>query len=88
MGSTILLYGGMIAVLYFMLIMPQQKQQKKLKLMRETLELGSKVITIGGLVGTIKALRDDEVTLEVNETGGELTYKKWAIGRLYDDTSK
>lgn len=88
MGSTIILYGGMIAVLYFMLIMPQQKQQKKLKSMRESLELGVKVITIGGLVGTITALREDEVTLEVGHAGGEMVYKKWAIGRLYDDTSK
>ncbi len=85
---TILLYGGMIAVLYFMLIMPQQKQQKKLKAMRESLELGSKIITIGGLVGTIVSLSDDEITIEVNEQQGTMTYKKWAIGRLYDDTSK
>lgn len=85
---TIILYGGMIAVLYFMLIMPQQKQQKKLKAMRESLEIGTKVITIGGMVGTIVALREDEVVLEVNENAVSMTFKKWAIGKLYDDLSK
>lgn len=85
---TILLYGGMIAVLYFMLIMPQQKQQKKLKNMRESLEVGAKVITIGGLVGTITQLVDDEVVLSVNDNNTMMTFKKWSIGRLYGDTSK
>lgn len=85
---TLILYGGMIAVLYFMLIMPQQKQQKKLKAMRESLEIGTKVITIGGMVGTIVALREDEVVLEVNENAVAVTFKKWAIGKLYDDLSK
>lgn len=86
--QTLILYAGMIAILYFALIMPQQKQQKKLKNMRENLEIGAKVITIGGAVGTITHIQDDEISLKVDDAGTTVKFKKWAIGRLYEDTSK
>jgi len=53
------------AIFYFLLIMPQQKKQKKWQQMLETLKTGDKVITSGGLRGTIFAMRDDSVTLRV-----------------------
>ena len=50
---------------YFLLIMPQQRRQKKWQAMLETLKAGDKVVTSGGLKGTIFALKDDAVTLRV-----------------------
>jgi preprotein translocase subunit YajC len=53
------------AVFYFLLIMPQQRKQKKWQGMLDELKNGDKVVTSGGLKGTIIALRDDSLHLRV-----------------------
>src|SRR3989442_12384994 len=53
------------AIFYFLLIMPQQRRQKKWQQMLNDLKNGDKVVTSGGLRGTIIALRDDYITLRV-----------------------
>ena len=53
------------AIFYFLLIMPQQRKQKKWQLMLSELKNGDKVVTSGGLRGTIVSLKDDALTLRV-----------------------
>ena len=53
------------AIFYFLLIMPQQKRQKKWQQMLGNLKSGDKVTTSGGLRGTIVSLKDDAVLLRV-----------------------
>ena len=53
------------AVFYFLLIMPQQRRQKKWQNMLSELKNGDKVVTSGGLKGTIIALRDDSLHLRI-----------------------
>ncbi|MDY6065692.1 MAG: preprotein translocase subunit YajC [Finegoldia sp.] len=57
-----------LAVMYFLMIRPQQKQQKRLLEMRESLRVGDNVITAGGIVGKIVRVTDDYVTLETADT--------------------
>jgi preprotein translocase subunit YajC len=53
------------AIFYFLLIMPQQRKQKKWQAMLSALKTGDKITTSGGLRGTIISLKDDAVTLRV-----------------------
>jgi preprotein translocase subunit YajC len=53
------------AIFYFLLIMPQQRRQKKWQAMVNDLKTGDKVITSGGLRGTVVSLKDDAVQLRV-----------------------
>src|ERR1041384_3312491 len=53
------------AVFYFLFILPQQRRQKKWQAMLDTLKTGDKVVTSGGIRGTIFAMKDDAVTLRV-----------------------
>jgi preprotein translocase subunit YajC len=53
------------AIFYFLLIMPQQRRQKKWQQMLSNLKTGDKVVTSGGLRGTIVALKDDSIHLRV-----------------------
>ena len=53
------------AIFYFLLIMPQQRKQKKWQAMLSQLKTGDKVVTSGGLRGTIISLKDDAVTVRV-----------------------
>lgn len=58
---------AMGVVFYFLLLRPQQAQQKKRKEMLEGLKKGDKVVTVGGVFGEITVLRDDYVTLKIAE---------------------
>ncbi|GAB2672706.1 preprotein translocase subunit YajC [Paenibacillus thermoaerophilus] len=71
----------MIAVFYFFLIRPQQKRQKARNLMLSQLKKGDKVVTIGGLHGTIMELTDDTVVLRVNDVT-KLTFDRSAINTV------
>lgn len=55
----------LFGVLYFVMILPQQRRQKKWTAMLESLKTGDKVVTSGGLRGTIVALKDDALHLRV-----------------------
>ena len=55
----------MVAVFYFLLILPNQRRQKKWQAVLGQLKTGDKVTTSGGLRGTIVGLKDDTVTLRV-----------------------
>ena len=56
------------AIFYFLLIMPQQRRQKKWQHMLSELKTGDKVVTSGGLRGTIVAIKDDACTMRVRRT--------------------
>jgi len=66
--SSLLTFAPLIfifVIFYFLLIMPQQRRQKKWQQMLSELKTGDKVVTSGGLRGTIVALRDDSLHLRV-----------------------
>lgn len=80
-GSTgLLLLVLMGAVFYFLLIRPQQRRQKAMRQLLETLEVDDEVITIGGMFGTIREIDDDGVILEV-ANGVEIRFLRSAIAR-------
>lgn len=73
------------AVFYFMLIRPQRKKDKKVKEMLDNLKHGDRVTTIGGIYGTIQAIKDDTITLAVGQKNGqpyEMTVARWAIRQV------
>ncbi len=68
-----------VVVFYFLLIRPQRKKDKKVKDMLANLKVGDRITTIGGIYGTIRALRDDTVTLAVGKDNVEMVFTRWAI---------
>lgn len=56
------------AAMYFLLIAPQRKKEKKHRQMLAALKVGDKVITIGGVFGTVTAIRDDRVHVKVDDS--------------------
>lgn len=75
---TFLIFMGLLfAVFYFILIRPQQKRQKEHRQLLENLKKGDKVITTGGIQGTVVALSDNVVTVEIADK------VKVKVGRNY-----
>jgi preprotein translocase subunit YajC len=68
----------MFVVLYFIMIRPQMKRQKETKAMLEALAAGDEVITAGGILGKVTAVKDQYVTLEL-VPGTEVQMQKNAV---------
>ncbi|MCX7570185.1 preprotein translocase subunit YajC [Tumebacillus sp. DT12] len=84
MLTQILPFLLIFVVFYFLLIRPQQKRQKERAAMLNAVQKGDKVVTIGGLHGTVDALDDTTITLRVNE-GTKLTFERSAINTVKKD---
>ena len=65
-GSLIMLLI-LFAIFYFLLILPQQKQAKKHREMIASLKKGDRVVTAGGIIGTVAGVSDDTITLQIAE---------------------
>lgn len=84
----IIVYVALFAVLYFLLIRPNSKKKKQEQEMRNNIAIGDDVTTIGGIVGRIVAVKEDEDAFII-ETGSDrvkMKFKKWAISSV--DTVK
>ncbi|MBQ3418033.1 MAG: preprotein translocase subunit YajC [Ruminococcus sp.] len=86
--AIILVYVALFAVLYFLLIRPNSKKKKQEQEMRNNIAIGDEITTIGGIVGRIIAIKEDEEAFII-ETGSDrvkMKFKKWAISSV--DTDK
>jgi preprotein translocase subunit YajC len=74
-------------VMYFFMIRPQRKQQKELQNFRDSLKKGDKVVTIGGIFGTVAEIKEDSVLVEV-DNGVKIRVSKQAIVKDFSDPTK
>ena len=63
--NTIIMFGLMFLILYFMIIRPQQKRQKEQQKMLESLKKGDKIVTSGGIHGVISGIDDKTLLVEI-----------------------
>jgi preprotein translocase, YajC subunit len=83
---TLAPFLAMFVIFYFLLIRPQQKRQKARNQMLSALKKGDKVVTIGGLHGTIVEITDDIVVLRVNDVT-KLTFDRSAVNNVVSSPS-
>ncbi len=77
--STVLPFVLMIALLYLLMIRPQRKQQKQLSEMRNNLEVGDEVTTIGGIIGRVCLVKEDDIVIETSADKTKIKLAKWGI---------
>lgn len=73
-----LMIVALIAIFYFFMIAPQRKREKKINEFRSNIKKGDKVVTIGGIHGTIREIKEDSFILEITN-GVNITVDKNAI---------
>ena len=73
-----------VVVFWLFLIRHQRKKDKKIKEMLAALKVGDRVCTIGGIYGTVVALKDDTVTIAVGAAKTQLVMARWAIRSVED----
>ncbi len=82
--DTIISFAPIIVVVivfYFMLIRPQQKKDKEDKAMRENLEIGDEIVTVGGIVGLVASIKDDTVVIETGSDRSKIRILKSAVSQ-------
>ncbi|MBM7605777.1 preprotein translocase subunit YajC [Metabacillus crassostreae] len=84
MLTTVLPLVLMFAIFYFLLIRPQQKQQKAVREMQNSLQKGDKIITIGGLHGILDSIDENKIVLKVGD-GTRLTFDRRSVREVAKD---
>lgn len=79
--STLIMFGAIFLIFYFMIIRPQQKRAKEREKMLSAMDKGDKVVTSGGLHGTIAGLDDKTVLLQVADNV-KMKFERSAIASI------
>ena len=74
----------MFVVMYFFTIRPQKKKEKAVKAMLDALKPGDRVLTIGGIYGTVTGVKDDQVIIAVGAQKTVMNMARWAIKSVED----
>lgn len=69
----------MLLLVYFMMIRPQRKKEKETQTMRNSIEIGDGITTIGGIVGHVVSIKEDTFVLETGNDRVKMRFKRWAI---------
>ncbi|MBQ7204084.1 MAG: preprotein translocase subunit YajC [Eubacterium sp.] len=77
--SYIILMVVLVGVMYFMMIRPQKKRQKEEQEMRSSLEIGDEIITIGGIVGKVVTIREEDIVIETGADRTKMKLQRWAV---------
>ena len=79
MGSTVIMLVIMVAIFYFMLIRPENKRKKEAEQMRSSIRNGDKITTIGGIVGTVVDIKENNIVIETSADRVRMELAKWAV---------
>ena len=79
MGTSIIMMVGMLALMYFMLIRPENKRKKKEEEMRAALKAGDSITTIGGVKGVVVDVKEDRFVLETGADRVRIEFAKFAL---------
>ena len=77
--SMILIMGVMFGAMYIFMIRPQKKKQKEEQQMRDSLQIGDEITTIGGIVGRVVTIKDDSLIIETGADRNKMLIKKGAL---------
>ena len=73
-----------ILIFYFLLIRPQKKQQKQISDMLKSLKIGDEIVTVGGIVGKIVKIKDDNIIVETGfkQSPAQIKFQKASVGKV------
>ena len=81
MWTTFIMFGAIILIFYFLIIRPQKKRDKETQAMLDALKKGDKIITIGGIHGTVVAVKEKTVVIKVDDNA-RIEFLKSAVSTV------
>ncbi len=82
MLPSLLMLVVFMGLMYFLLIRPQRKKEKEISEMRASLQVGDEIVTIGGIVGKVVKIGEEELIIQVGSDKTKILVKKWSISAL------
>ena len=79
MITTVVMLVAMIAIFYFFMYRPQKKQEKETSDMRNGLQVGDEITTIGGIIGKIVSMKDETVLIETSNERNKIRILRTAV---------
>ena len=79
LGSTVIMIVAMVAIFYFLLIRPENKKKKQAAEQRNNLKVNDEVTTIGGIMGTVCAVKEETFVIETGADRVRIEFAKWAL---------
>ncbi|MBO5358743.1 MAG: preprotein translocase subunit YajC [Clostridia bacterium] len=89
--GMIVVYAVIFGAMYLIFIRPNRKKQKEEQKMRENLQVGDEILTIGGIYGRVISLKEDTMVIESKADRSKLTIARWALQQnftVHDDVAK
>lgn len=77
--TMLIMMVALFAVMYFMVIRPENKKKKEQEALRSSLHRGDKITTIGGIMGKIVDIKDDKIVIETGEDQVRMELQKWSV---------
>ena len=78
-SSMLIILVVFFVMMWLLMVRPEKKKQKKVEEMRKALTVGDEVVTIGGVMGKVVHVTDEDITIETSEDRVRVQFKKWAI---------
>ena len=88
MGGTIVMMVAMLALMYFMLIRPENKRKKEAEEMRASLKAGDNVTTIGGVTGVVVDVKENKFVLETGADRVRIEFAKFALSENHTASAR
>ena len=80
--TMIIMMVGLLAVMYFLMIRPQKKQEKEQNAMRNNLAVGDEITTIGGIIGKVVSIKEETCVIETTHERTKIRILKSAVSRV------
>ena len=86
--ESMIMIVALMAVMYFFMIRPENKRKKQAQAMRDSLTVGDEITTIGGIIGTICAVKENTIVIETGADRVRIEFTKWAVSTKGAQTSE
>lgn len=80
--TTLIPIAAFFGLMYFFLIRPQKKREKEIKEMRDNIQVGDEIITIGGMIGKIVKTKDETFVLQVGADRIKIEFYRWGVSKV------
>lgn len=88
MGIQVIILIVFIAAMYFLLIRPQKKKEKKVKEMRDSIRVGDEIVTIGGICGKVVKTKDESIVVQVGTDKVKFEMMRWSVSSIVNRSKK
>lgn len=88
LGMQFMILIIFIVAMYFLLIRPQKKKEKSISEMRNSIQVGDEVVTIGGICGKVVKTKDETIVIQVGADKVKFEMMRWSISSVTSKSSK